>query len=71
MLINVTLKVYLWQRASGLCPWPFPCFYQLLEFKKKSESMLIKFVGDTLLGGSLKRVQTHTQRNGLEVIESI
>lgn len=30
MLINVTLKV-----TSGLCPWPFPHLYQLLEFKKK------------------------------------
>lgn len=36
--------------------------------KQKSEIMLIKFVGDTALGGSLKQVQAHTQRNRLEVM---
>lgn len=33
--------------------------------------MLIKFVDDTVLGRSLKQIQTHSQRNRLEVIEYI
>lgn len=49
MLIKVTLKACLWQGTLGLWPSPSQQFYQLLELKKKSESMLTEFVGETKL----------------------
>ena len=49
-----------------------PTFVSITQIKKKNpDSMLIKFVDDTVLGRSLKQIQTHSQRNRLEVIEYI
>lgn len=71
MLIKVTLKVCLWQRASGFCPH-IPLSDSFINYLN---GMKIRKPANQVCGvtesweSHLKQMQTHTKSNRLGVIE--